>query len=63
MYYALEIKLCSLKNLAIVLIILKELFEPVVLRKKSTGFALVKNITLGDFTVKAHYWEEKSVFS
>ena len=56
-------KLCYLKNLKLFLIRVKELFEPIVLRKKRRWvFALFKsiflrnrslsNITLGDFTVK-----------
>ena len=61
MYCHLEFKLRYLKNLKLFLIRVKELFEPIVFRKKGDGFLLFLKafswetdlwVTLGDFTVK-----------
>ena len=61
MYFYIEFKLRYLKNLELFLIRVKELFEPIVLRKKADGFLLFLkafsweidlSVTLGDFTVK-----------
>ena len=50
----------------------KELFEPIVLRKQGDTFLLFSkafsgetdlSVTLGDFTVKMQNWEEKSVLT
>ena len=60
-YWYLEFKLRSLKNLKLFSIRVKELFEPIVLRRKGDGFLLLLKafswetdlwVTLGDFTVK-----------
>ena len=56
-----EFKFRYLKNLKLFWIRVKELFEPIVLRKKGDGFLLFLKafswetdlcVTLGDFTVK-----------
>ena len=46
MYCYLEFKLSYLENMKLFSIRVKELFEPIVLRKKATGFALFKSIFL-----------------
>ena len=56
-----EFKLCYLKNQKLFSIRVKELLEPIVVRKKGDGFLLFLKafswetdllVTLGDFTVK-----------
>ena len=61
MYCYLEFKLRYLKNLKLFSSRVKELFEPIVLRRKGDGFLLflkafssetILKVTLGDFAVK-----------
>ena len=58
MYCYLEFKLCYLKNLNLFSIRVKELFEPIVLRRKADGILKAFSwetdlwVTLADFTVK-----------
>ena len=68
-YCYLEFKLGYLKNVKLFLIRVKELFEPIVLRKKGNGFLLFLKafsweidlwVTLGDFMVNL---ERKSLFN
>ena len=73
-YCYIEFNLCSLNNLKLFSLGIKELFEPIVLRNKKKGDRLLFFlkafswetdlwVTLGDFTGKTQNWERKSVFN
>ena len=68
-YCYLKFKLRYLKNLTLLSIRVKELFKPIVLRKKADGFLLFLKafswetdlwVTVGNFTIKTKIWERKS---
>ena len=72
MFCYLEFKLRYFTNLKLFSIRVKELFEPIVLRKKCRRVLLFSKtfsweidfwVTLDDFTVKTQNWEGKSVFN